>query len=38
MMEIMTKHAFIGVVDRRLGLSLIQHSTKLYLVNHASLG
>ncbi|WWD02458.1 hypothetical protein V865_000497 [Kwoniella europaea PYCC6329] len=35
--EIMRKHAFVGVVDKQLCLSLIQHSTKLYLVNHASL-
>nr|XP_019044549.1 DNA mismatch repair protein MLH1 [Kwoniella bestiolae CBS 10118]OCF23479.1 DNA mismatch repair protein MLH1 [Kwoniella bestiolae CBS 10118] len=35
--EIMRRHAFVGVVDRQLCLSLIQHSTKLYLVNHASL-
>lgn len=36
--ELMHKHAFIGVVDRQLCLSLLQHSTKLYLINHASLG
>ncbi|WRT68276.1 uncharacterized protein IL334_005252 [Kwoniella shivajii] len=35
--EIMRRHAFVGVVDRQLCLSLLQHSTRLYLVNHASL-
>ncbi|WVR07419.1 hypothetical protein IAU60_004460 [Kwoniella sp. DSM 27419] len=35
--EILQRHAFVGVVDRHMCLSLIQHSTKLYLVNHASL-
>ncbi|WWD18950.1 hypothetical protein CI109_103406 [Kwoniella shandongensis] len=35
--EILQRHAFVGIVDRHLCLSLIQHSTKLYLVNHASL-
>nr|XP_018261347.1 DNA mismatch repair protein MLH1 [Kwoniella dejecticola CBS 10117]OBR83505.1 DNA mismatch repair protein MLH1 [Kwoniella dejecticola CBS 10117] len=35
--EILRRHAFVGIVDTRLCLSLIQHSTKLYLVNHASL-
>jgi DNA mismatch repair protein MLH1 len=33
----MLKHAFVGIVDLSLGLSLIQYSTKLYLVNHTSL-
>ena len=36
--EILQKHAFVGIVDRDLSLSLVQHSTKLYLVEHASLG
>ncbi|WWC71688.1 uncharacterized protein I206_105646 [Kwoniella pini CBS 10737] len=36
--EILRRHAFVGIVDTALCLSLIQHSTKLYLVNHASLG
>ncbi|KAG8918270.1 DNA mismatch repair protein [Tulasnella sp. 417] len=35
--EIIEKHTFVGVVDLKLSLSLIQHSTKLYLVNHGSL-
>lgn len=38
LMETFTKHAFVGVVDRRMCLSLMQHSTRLLLVNHASLG
>ncbi|OCF38700.1 DNA mismatch repair protein MLH1 [Kwoniella heveanensis CBS 569] len=37
LMEIMQRHAFVGIVDRHMCLSLVQHSTKLYLVNHASL-
>ncbi|WVQ82016.1 hypothetical protein IAT38_004144 [Cryptococcus sp. DSM 104549] len=36
--EILQRHAFVGVVDRDLCLSLVQHNTKLFLVNHASLG
>ncbi|OWT39120.1 DNA mismatch repair protein MLH1 [Cryptococcus neoformans Bt1] len=36
--EIFQRHAFVGVVDRYQCLSLIQHSTKLFLVNHGSLG
>ena len=36
--EILQKHAFVGIVDRDTCLSLVQHSTKLYLANHASLG
>lgn len=32
--EILEKHTFIGIVDIHRGLSLIQYSTKLYLVNH----
>ncbi|WWC90838.1 uncharacterized protein L201_005775 [Kwoniella dendrophila CBS 6074] len=35
--EILRRHAFVGIVERQLCLSLIQYSTKLYLVNHASL-
>lgn len=37
-METLSRHAFVGVVDRRMCLSLVQHSTKLLLVNHAALG
>ncbi|KAK7046661.1 DNA-mis-repair domain-containing protein [Favolaschia claudopus] len=35
--EILEKHTFVGIVDLDKCLSLIQHSTKLYLVNHAAL-
>jgi hypothetical protein len=33
----MLKHAFVGIVDLNLGLSLIQYSTKLFLANHTTL-
>jgi DNA mismatch repair protein MLH1 len=35
--EILEKHIFIGIVDIHKCLSLIQYSTKLYLVNHDAL-
>ncbi|KAG6868636.1 hypothetical protein C0993_012680 [Termitomyces sp. T159_Od127] len=35
--EILEKHTFVGIVDLPRSLSLIQHSTNLYLVNHGSL-
>ncbi|ESK91760.1 dna mismatch repair protein [Moniliophthora roreri MCA 2997] len=35
--EILEKHTFVGIADLDLCLSLIQHSTKLYLVNHGAL-
>ncbi|PAV19137.1 DNA mismatch repair [Pyrrhoderma noxium] len=35
--EIIQNHVFVGIVDLPRSLSLIQHETKLYLVNHASL-
>ncbi|KAH7907575.1 histidine kinase-like ATPase [Hygrophoropsis aurantiaca] len=35
--EIIEKHIFVGIVDLPRSLSLIQHSTKLYLVNHGAL-
>jgi DNA mismatch repair protein MLH1 len=35
--EILEKHTFVGIVDTHKCLSLIQHSTNLYLVNHSSL-
>ncbi|KAF9480925.1 DNA mismatch repair protein MutL [Pholiota conissans] len=35
--EILEKHTFIGIVDIHKCLSLIQCTTKLYLVNHDSL-
>ncbi len=38
MTEVMQKHAFVGLVDRDTTLSLMQYSTKLFLVDHAKLG
>lgn len=35
--DILQNHTFVGVVDVELGISLLQHSTKLYLVNHSAL-
>ena len=35
--EILQNHIFVGIVDMTRCLSLIQHSTKLYLVNHGAL-
>ncbi|KAE9391066.1 DNA mismatch repair protein MutL [Gymnopus androsaceus JB14] len=35
--EILEKHIFVGIVDMDLCLSLVQYSTKLYLVNHGAL-
>jgi len=35
--EILENHTFIGIVDIHRCLSLIQYSTKLYLVNHDAL-
>ncbi|KAI6158071.1 histidine kinase-like ATPase [Pisolithus tinctorius] len=35
--EIIRNHVFVGIVDNIRCLSLIQHSTKLYLINHATL-
>ncbi|KAJ3969111.1 histidine kinase-like ATPase [Lentinula raphanica] len=35
--EILEKHTFVGIADINRCLSLIQYSTKLYLVNHAAL-
>ncbi|EPS97454.1 hypothetical protein FOMPIDRAFT_1166598 [Fomitopsis schrenkii] len=34
--EILQRHTFVGIVDVNKCLSLIQHSTKLYLVNHGA--
>ncbi|RXW17653.1 hypothetical protein EST38_g8206 [Candolleomyces aberdarensis] len=34
--EIFEKHTFVGIVDLEKCLSIIQHSTNLYVVNHAS--
>jgi DNA mismatch repair protein MLH1 len=36
MTEILREHIFVGIVDMEKGLSAVQHSTKLYLVNHTS--
>ncbi|KAE9385345.1 hypothetical protein BT96DRAFT_960757 [Gymnopus androsaceus JB14] len=35
--EILEKHIFVGIVDMDLCLSLVQYSTKLYLINHGAL-
>ncbi|KAG8766722.1 DNA mismatch repair protein [Serendipita sp. 397] len=37
MTEIIKEHIFVGIADYERCLSLIQHETKLYLVNHAAL-
>ena len=37
MTEILREHIFVGIVDMNKGLSVVQHSTKLYLVNHSSI-
>lgn len=35
--DIMLRHAFVGIVDISHGLSLVQHSTRLFLANHTTL-
>lgn len=35
--DIVQNHKFVGIVDYDLSLSAVQHSTKLYLVNHAAI-
>ncbi|EKM56943.1 uncharacterized protein PHACADRAFT_119030 [Phanerochaete carnosa HHB-10118-sp] len=35
--EILQKHVFVGIVDLGRCLSLVQHSKKLYLMNHGAL-
>ncbi|TFL07271.1 histidine kinase-like ATPase [Pterulicium gracile] len=35
--DMLTHHVFVGIVDLNRGLSLMQHSTRLYLVNHIAL-
>ncbi|KAJ7052919.1 DNA mismatch repair protein MutL [Mycena amicta] len=35
--EILEKHTFVGIVDLHKGLSLMQHATKLYLVDHGAI-
>ncbi|VDC07390.1 unnamed protein product [Peniophora sp. CBMAI 1063] len=37
LLEIIQNHTFVSVVDLERELSLIQHSTKLYLVSHGAL-
>ncbi|OJT01730.1 DNA mismatch repair protein Mlh1 [Trametes pubescens] len=35
--EILAKHTFVGIVDAPRCLSLVQHGTRLYLLNHGAL-
>ncbi|KAH7100068.1 DNA binding protein [Auriculariales sp. MPI-PUGE-AT-0066] len=35
--DILVEHVFVGLVDASRGLSLIQHTKKLYLLNHSML-
>ena len=35
--EVLEGHVFVGIVDPDRSLSLVQHSTQLYLLNHGSL-
>ncbi|KAI0635254.1 DNA mismatch repair protein MutL [Trametes polyzona] len=35
--EILAKHTFVGVIDAARCLSLVQHGTRLYLLNHGAL-
>lgn len=35
--EILAQHTFVGVVDAPRCLSLVQHGTRLYLLNHGAL-
>ncbi|KAI9063549.1 DNA mismatch repair protein MutL [Trametes sanguinea] len=35
--EIIARHTFVGVVDATRCLSLVQHGTRLYLLNHGAL-
>lgn len=35
--EILKGHKFVGIVDYDLSLSLLQQSTRLYLIDHAAL-
>lgn len=34
--DLVQNHKFVGIVDYDLSLSAVQHSTKLYLINHAA--
>lgn len=36
--RILKQHTFVGTIDVTLGQSMLQHGTKLYLVNHNMLG
>lgn len=36
--DMMAKHAFVGIVDEEQCLALVQHGTKLHLINYANLG
>ncbi|KAN0064614.1 DNA mismatch repair protein Mlh1 [Thecaphora frezii] len=36
LVDIVNKHAFVGVVDLDKSLSLVQHETRLYLLGHAA--
>ncbi|WFD44832.1 DNA mismatch repair protein Mlh1 [Malassezia psittaci] len=35
--EVIQNHTFVGVIDIKLGTSLIQHETQLYMVDHSAL-
>ncbi|KLO16119.1 DNA mismatch repair protein MutL [Schizopora paradoxa] len=35
--EIMQSHTFVGIVDLRRSLSLVQHEKRLYLLNHSAM-
>ncbi|WFD00772.1 DNA mismatch repair protein Mlh1 [Malassezia yamatoensis] len=35
--EVIQNHTFVGVIDFKLGTSLIQHGTQLYMVDHSAL-
>jgi len=35
--DILADHVFVGIVDEPRGLSLVQHATKLYMLNHSML-
>nr|ODN86354.1 DNA mismatch repair protein MLH1 [Cryptococcus depauperatus CBS 7841] len=35
--DIMRQHAYVGVVDRHLTVALIQHNTRLFVIDYASL-
>jgi hypothetical protein len=35
--ELLAKHAFVGIADRHMGLGLVQHGTRLFLLNYVAL-